>query len=193
MGISTVWGQEKEVLPGDQVWLLQGSNLPVILREISADDDQPHYALVSTAYIHGIMDNEACPSIDKFTDIVLGQYSVSSKAPNPANEAMRNALRMSLILGHGSRRMNRRRSDYSRNTSERNRESRTDKAEDVGISGEAWLFPEGRKWPESMKPIPQHRVFMAALLKDPPTTEAEWEEFERAMAQNMKNSDEDRV
>jgi hypothetical protein len=189
MGVSMVWGQEKEVLTGDQVWLLQGSNLPVILRKISSETEQPHYALVSMTYIHGIMDGEACPSIDKFTDIILGQYPVSSKAPNPANEAMRNALRMSLLLGHGSRKINRGRSDYAPKASVKTNEARTEKAEDVEMSGEAWLFPEGRKWPGSIKPIPQHRVFIAALLKDPPATEAEWEEFERDFAQRLGKSE----
>ena len=193
MGISTVWGQEKEVLTGDEVWLLQGSNLPVVLRKISSETDQPHYALVSMTYIHGIMDGEACPPMDKFTDIILGQYPVSSKAPNPTNEAMRNALRMSLLLGHGSRQMNRGRSNYAPKASTKMNKERTEKAEGVGMSGEAWLFPEGRKWPESMKPVPQHRVFIAALLKDPPTTEAEWEEFEGNLEQKLGKSEEDSV
>jgi hypothetical protein len=34
MGVSTVFGQEREIECGDEVWLMKGSNLPVILRPI---------------------------------------------------------------------------------------------------------------------------------------------------------------
>lgn len=196
MGISTVFGPEKEVLSGDQVWLLQGSNLPVILRQIPAEakaaedatplptDEHSHYAFVGTAYIHGIMDGEACPSADMFTDITHGQYPRSSKSPSPANESMRDALWMSLLLGHGSRKTNRNRPSYAPGSRVSNGEAQNEGegAAAQGTDAEALLFPEGREWPASTKPIPQHRVFFSAMMKNPPATESEWQALVRDLA-----------
>ncbi|KAI9861373.1 MAG: hypothetical protein M1813_005270 [Trichoglossum hirsutum] len=202
MGISTVFGQEKEVLSRDQVWLLQGSNLPVILRQIPAKvqevggatalptDDYSHYTFVGTAYIHGIMDGEACPSVGMFTDITLGQYPGSSKSPSPANEGMRDALRMSLLLGHGSRKLSRDRSSYALRSSV-TKDKAQNKEEDQDGDAEALLFPEGREWSKSMKRIPQHRVFLSALLKNPPATEEEWEEFGKDLERRFVKDKED--
>lgn len=203
MGISTVFGQEKEVLSKDQVWLLQGSNLPVILRQIPAKaqeaggatalptDDHLDYALVGTAYIHGIMDGKACPSAGMFTDITLGQYPGSFKSPSPANEGMRDALRMSLLLGHGSRKTSRDRSSCAPKSSVTKDEAQNEEEEDQGVDAEALLFSEGREWRGSMKPIPQHRVFLSALLKNPPATDEEWEEFEKDLEGKFAKDKED--
>ena len=208
MGVSTVFDQEKEVLSGDQVWLLQGSNLPVILRRIPAIAEEPgvsattmptdshsHYAFVGTTYVHGIMDGEACPSADMFTDITLGHYPRSSKSPSPANNPMRNALRMSLLLGHGSHKTDRDRSGYAPKSSARksdaHNEGKEEEEHQSGVDAEAMLFQGGRQWHESMKPIPQHRVFFAALLENPLATEEEWEEFEKDLYERLAKDEED--
>jgi hypothetical protein len=43
-----------DVLPGDEVFVLRGCKLPVILRRI-----EDRYRLVGAGYVHGIMDGEA--------------------------------------------------------------------------------------------------------------------------------------
>ena len=201
MGISTVFGQEKEVLPGDQIWLLQGSNLPVVLRQIPAHAQEPgdaalptkhnsNYVLVGTAYVHGIMDGEVPTTADMFADVTLGHYPGSSKSPKPANEVMRDALRVSLLLGHGSRSTTRNRSNYAPSSRVETDEAQTEE-EDQDVNAEVLLFPEGRNWPDSMKPIPEHRVLLAALLQNPPATEAEWEELEKNMEERATKDKED--
>lgn len=44
----------KSTLPGDQVWLLMGANVPYILRHI----EESRYELVGEAYVHGVMHGE---------------------------------------------------------------------------------------------------------------------------------------
>ncbi|OQV09929.1 hypothetical protein CLAIMM_14002 [Cladophialophora immunda] len=201
LGISTVFGQEKEVMAGDQVWLLQGSKLPVVLRPMPPANTQNtsgattpshgahrQYAFVGTAYVHGIMDGEACPGPDQFTDITLVQYPGSSKSPSPANEAMRNALRMSLLLGHGNSKRHQGNPKYVSEHGKMQKEARLRQGEgeeEQGVDAESLLFPEGRTWPAAMKPIPAHRVMLAALLKNPPETEEEWEAMEEKLVQDV--------
>ncbi len=200
-GISIVFGEEKEVSPNDQVWLLQGSRLPVVLRPISVKSngregtaetpstDESHYALISTAYVHGIMDGETSPSSTSFKDITLGQYPKPSKSPIPANEPMKDALRMSHILGHGSGRNERHRlkiAPKAESKREDDAQSKEESGKDTGIDAEALLFPQGRKWPESLKRIPQHRVILAALFQNLPETEEGWEELESDLIDSME-------
>jgi hypothetical protein len=127
------------------------------------------------------MDGEACPSTDNmFTDITLGQYPKSSNSPSPANEAIRTALRMSLMLGHGSGKANRHRRNLALGSGAEEGQTEEDHG---GMNAEAMLFPEGRQWDESMKPIPEHRVLLAALFENPPATEEEWEALEKDMGE----------
>lgn len=90
--IATVFGQEKEGFVGDHVFLLQGSNVPVVLQLFiseledeggtgasSSSAENPsavsRYLFFGTAYVHGIMDSEACPYDDMFRTLALGQYA----------------------------------------------------------------------------------------------------------------------
>ncbi|KAN0083382.1 Heterokaryon incompatibility protein (HET) domain containing protein [Elaphomyces granulatus] len=119
-GVATVFGEEREVIGGDQIFLLQGCNIPVMLRLLSTVDvKQPHgslntslidettgtrrYAFVGTSYVQGIMDGEVCPQQEDFFDIRLGHYPPPSESDSARNKLVRNALRMSLFLGNGDR------------------------------------------------------------------------------------------
>ena len=202
MGVSIVFGEEKEVSPGDQVWLLQGSRLPIILRPIpvSAHEGQSsaemqsrdgsHFALISTAYIHGIMDGEATPSSQNFKNITLGHYPKPLQSPIPSNEPMRDALRMSHILGHGSGRNERLRSRIAYKEKQIQHSTHTKAGDDQGRrNAEFLLFPEGRKWPDSMQRIPQHRVILAALFQNLPETEEGWEDLEKTLIESRGKQD----
>ncbi|KAJ8132135.1 hypothetical protein O1611_g1485 [Lasiodiplodia mahajangana] len=203
-GVATVFGQEKQVLVGDHVFLLQGSNLPVILRPLMSNSDEeipaessataavsstPRYAFVGTAYIHGIMDGEACPPDNSFSAIALGQYI----KPAPAtNGLMRDALRMSLILGHGSAQSSLGQTAYAPSSQTIEDEDHSTKGKDVGIDAEVLLFPDGRQWDESFKRIPPHRVFLNALYQNMPTTEEGWQELEEEMEAKLRKGREGR-
>ncbi|KAK4447292.1 hypothetical protein QBC34DRAFT_467910 [Podospora aff. communis PSN243] len=201
IGVSTVYGQEKEVQVGDAVWLLRGCNLPVVLRCVSRDSSNPtgepsgdvaaasnrHYALVSTAYVDGIMNGEACPfAEDAFVDIAIGQYP-ESPGPSLDKETMKEALRMSLLLGHGMGRgdrhhVNSRKHEHSTSENDTGQgKGRDEKGEGQGggLDAEAMLFPEGRKFDPSLKPIPRHRALFARLFEGMPDTEEGWEALEK--------------
>ncbi|KAI0104278.1 heterokaryon incompatibility protein-domain-containing protein [Nemania sp. FL0031] len=203
-GVATVFGQEKQVLVGDHVFLLQGSNVPVILRPLMpklgeeapadpsvtvATSSAPGYAFVGTAYIHGIMDGEACPSDGLFSTIALGQYT----KPSPAiNGLMRDALRMSLILGHGSAQSSLGQTPYAPSFQASDDKAQPEKGKDTTINAEAFLFPDGRLWDESFKRIPPHRVFLNRLYQNMPTTEEGWQELEEEMETKLRKDQEGR-
>ncbi|KAI0906225.1 heterokaryon incompatibility protein-domain-containing protein [Ustulina deusta] len=202
-GVATVFGQEKQVLVGDHVFLLQGSNVPVILRPLARKEYEASlgsgaaatasaellYAFVGTAYVHGIMDGEGCPSDDLFNAIALGQYT----KPAPAtNELMRDALRMSLLLGHGSAESSLGQTAYAPNFQDSDDKDHATNGKAAGIDAEALLFPDGREWDESFKRIPPHRVFFNSLYQNMPTTEEGWQEFEKEMEIKLKKRQEEK-
>ncbi|KAI1124008.1 heterokaryon incompatibility protein-domain-containing protein, partial [Nemania abortiva] len=197
-GVATVFGQEKQVLVGDHVFLLQGSNLPVILRPLMSNSEyealpdsgttgtalsEPRYAFVGTAYIHGIMEGEACPPDDSFNTVALGQYT----KPAPAtNGLMRDALLMSLILGHGSAQSSLGQTAYAPNFQASEGKHHAAHGKAAGIDAETLLFPDGRQWDESFKRIPPHRVFLNSLYQNMPTTEEGWQELEEEMETKLR-------
>jgi hypothetical protein len=50
-----------EMLPGDSIAILLGSNVPLCLRSVP-DAPRGHYTLVGDTYVHGLMDEEGVPS-----------------------------------------------------------------------------------------------------------------------------------
>ncbi|KAI0871711.1 heterokaryon incompatibility protein-domain-containing protein, partial [Hypoxylon argillaceum] len=198
-GVATVFGQEKHVLVRDHVFLLQGSNVPVVLRPLTpkVDDEgppsgavatasaTPKYAFVGTAYVHGIMDGEACPSDDLFSNIALCQYT---KPDSATNALMRDALRMSLMLGHGSAQSSLGQTAYAPNSQDSEDKAHAPDDKAIGIDAEALIFPDGREWDESLKRIPPHRVFLNALYQDMPTTEEGWQAYEEEMEMKLSNN-----
>lgn len=138
------------------------------------------------------MGGEACPSADMFTNITLGQCPRLLESPSPGKELMRNALRMSLLLGLGFWKRDQSRSTYApRSSVGKVEEQNADREEkdDLGENAEALLFPEGRKWDESMKPIPPYRLLFSALLQDSPSRDEEWKEFVKSAAEKMVEFD----
>ena len=57
-------------LPGDEIWVLGGCTVPVILRKVSSYDDR-RYNFVGQAYVHGVMEGEAAIGVTDFQDILL--------------------------------------------------------------------------------------------------------------------------
>ncbi|KAI0517931.1 heterokaryon incompatibility protein-domain-containing protein [Xylaria bambusicola] len=203
-GVATVFGQEKEVSVGDHVFLLQGSNVPVILRSLTPESGavtghdsgaaatasvEPLYAFVGTAYVHGVMDGEACPPDDSFRGVLLSHYP---KPPPAKNELMRDALRMSLLLGHGSADSSLGQTAYAPSLQENQNQDQIHETcgKTVAINAEALVFPDGRQWDESFKRIPAHRVLLSTLFQNTPTTEEGWQQLENEMATKMKEKQE---
>jgi len=56
--------------PGDQIALLAGCSVPIILRERERGQPEAGYTLVGEAYVHGIMDGEAWDE-SLLTDIAI--------------------------------------------------------------------------------------------------------------------------
>jgi hypothetical protein len=57
----------KSIKPGDGIWLVPGSRVPLILRKLS----NGHYIFVGEAYLHGIMNGEAMVAEARFEDITV--------------------------------------------------------------------------------------------------------------------------
>jgi hypothetical protein len=57
----------KSIKPGDGIWLVPGSRVPLILRKLS----NGHYVFVGEAYVHGIMNGEAMMAEARFGDIIV--------------------------------------------------------------------------------------------------------------------------
>ncbi|KAJ4369964.1 hypothetical protein N0V83_005728 [Neocucurbitaria cava] len=56
---------------GDQVCILYGCSVPVILRKLSGDTKDPHWRLIGDAYVHGVIDGEAMRSASPQTSEVV--------------------------------------------------------------------------------------------------------------------------
>jgi hypothetical protein len=57
----------KSIKPGDGIWLVPGSRVPLILRKLS----NGHYVFVGEAYLHGIMNGEAMMAEARFEHITV--------------------------------------------------------------------------------------------------------------------------
>jgi hypothetical protein len=55
------------VEPGDQVWVLKGGDVPLILRPVK----DGRYRLIGEAYVHGIMRGEALRVGCTFREVIL--------------------------------------------------------------------------------------------------------------------------
>jgi hypothetical protein len=54
---------------GDEIWILPGASVPLILRKVSAEC---RYRVVGDAYVHGIMHGEALTGFElDFIDIEI--------------------------------------------------------------------------------------------------------------------------
>ncbi|KAK5625950.1 hypothetical protein RRF57_001666 [Xylaria bambusicola] len=108
------------------------------------------------------MDGEACPSDDLFSPVVLSHYE---KPPLVKNELMRDALRMSLLLGHRSADSSLGQTTYAPYFDENKSQDHETSGKAVAINVEALLSPEGRQWNESFKRIPSIECFQAPRSK----------------------------
>lgn len=52
---------------GDEIWILGGSTVPVVLRRVS----EGRYRLVGQGYMYGVMHGEAVVGVEKLEDILL--------------------------------------------------------------------------------------------------------------------------
>ncbi|KAH0537545.1 hypothetical protein FGG08_005680 [Glutinoglossum americanum] len=68
-----------EVLLGDEIYILNGSKVPFVLRPVNAalvseagkaDRSVPGYSLIGTCYVHGVMDGEVLNSLHAETQII---------------------------------------------------------------------------------------------------------------------------
>jgi hypothetical protein len=201
LGIATVHGDMREVMMGDEVFLLQGCNVPVVLRPLSTSDvEQPdgpsnfsptsrssakaisrRYAFIGTSYVHGIMDGEAyLEHNEKLVDIHLGVNLPPPEKVNAFQAAMRDAHLWSNIHGHDSKH------ESNGYTPWKSRRSETETVEDspeACVDAETLLFPEPRQFDESLKPTTSVRAWASSVFQGTPTTEEGWKELFKSIAE----------
>jgi hypothetical protein len=212
-GIASIFGQAKEVLVGDEVFVLPGSNLPVVLRRLQQSEAQSEvsqgdtstknkgstptigsstkkgalsYALVSTAYVHGLMNGEADALDNAPMKIILGQYPLPTGRAAARNEVTKNALRTSFAVGHGTTKHNTKETLWMQPYAQE--PGPVSDGNEHAINAEAFLFPDGRQWDESFKPIPPHRVWLSKMFQNMPTTEEDWREYEDKIEESVRKN-----